>query len=155
MYADAMTADWVRLALNDPECLNSLFLNASRHISVSHQQVQQQERFTELAVRYKLLSVRAVSRAIAGSEGEASGFSDAVFAEILALAFDEVLLGESAMTKRHVQGALEMVEVNGGWGALGLNGFLEMLLLRYVERVGLLAQAASPLTTDGGGVSEG
>ncbi|KAK0708694.1 hypothetical protein B0H67DRAFT_590941 [Lasiosphaeris hirsuta] len=90
VYADAMTADWVRLALTNPECLNSLFLNAARHASVSHQQEQQQERFAELAVRYKLLSVRAVSRAIASSDGEARGFDDAVFAEILALAFDEV-----------------------------------------------------------------
>lgn len=54
------------------------------------------------------------------------------------------------MTKRHVQGAVGMVESNGGWSTLGLDGFLEMLLLRYAGRVGLLAQTALPPANQGG-----
>jgi len=53
------------------------------------------------------------------------------------------------MTKRHVQGAVSMVESNGGWSTLGLDGFLEMLLLRYAGRVGLLAHTALPLANQG------
>ncbi|KAK3312250.1 hypothetical protein B0H66DRAFT_595860 [Apodospora peruviana] len=41
-----------------------------------------------------------------------------------------------------------MVQLNGGWDPLGLKGFMEMLLLRYVERVGLMVHAASPLEPD-------
>ncbi|KAK5652993.1 hypothetical protein OQA88_9279 [Cercophora sp. LCS_1] len=125
-----MTREWVRLALNDPDGLNSLFLNAARHLSVSHPQQQQQERYAELAVRYKVLCVRAVSQAIGSSGTGVGSFSDTVFAETLALAFDELLLGDQVMIKRHVQGAVHMVESNGGWHTLGLNGFLEILLLR-------------------------
>jgi len=115
LYADAMTQDWVRLALYSRECLNSLFLNAARHVSVcyqyQYQQQQQQQqhvqerekerehRFGHLADGYKLLCVRAVSAAITTSSGTntpstLSGrhrpFSDTVLAETLALAFDEV-----------------------------------------------------------------
>lgn len=49
------------------------------------------------------------------------------------------MLGDLAMSKRHVQGAVQMVELNGGPQTLGLNGFLEMVLYKYVDEVGLLA----------------
>lgn len=64
----------------------------------------------------------------------------------------QLLLGDRVMIKQHVQGAVHMVESNGGWNTLGLNGFLEILLLRYAERVGLVLQAASPpLRSQGSG----
>ncbi len=48
------------------------------------------------------------------------------------------------MSKQHVQGAIKMVGLNGGWDTLGLDGFLEILLLRYAERTGLLDHAQLP-----------
>lgn len=102
LYADAMTQDWVRLALNSPECLNSLFLNAARHLSVSHQHAPQQRRFAHLADSYKLLCVRAVSDAIttSGAAGGRRAFSDTVLAETLALAYDEVSQDFLGMMRR-------------------------------------------------------
>ncbi|KAK4210987.1 hypothetical protein QBC37DRAFT_447174 [Rhypophila decipiens] len=141
VFADNMTSDWVRLALNDTQCLNALFLNAVRHLSVNHQQASQQQRFSDLAIRYKLLSFRAVSDAItkpAPPPDSAPWFHDVVFLEILSLAFDELLLGNPTMTRSHVQGAMKMVELNGGWNTLGLDGFMEIILLRYAERAGLV-----------------
>ncbi|KAM7213985.1 hypothetical protein V8F06_010619 [Rhypophila decipiens] len=140
-FADNMTSDWVRLALNDAQCLNALFLNAARHLSVNHQQAPQQQSFSDLAIRYKLMSVRAVSDAInkpAPPPDSAPWFHDVVFLEILSLAFDELLLGNPTMTRSHVQGAMKMVELNGGWNTLGLDGFMEIILLRYAERAGLV-----------------
>lgn len=42
------------------------------------------------------------------------------------------------MSWRHVQGAIKMVEINGGPQTLGLNGFLENLFHKFVSDVGLL-----------------
>ena len=46
------------------------------------------------------------------------------------------------MTKRHVEGAVKMVELKGGPQTLGMNGFLAMLLAKYSEEVGLLEESA-------------
>ncbi|KAK0755107.1 hypothetical protein B0T18DRAFT_425386 [Schizothecium vesticola] len=146
VYAEALTTAWVQMGLHDAQCLNSLFLTASRHLAVRHEDATLQGRreiFTGMAVRYKVMSVRAVSRAIAES-GSGGAFQDVVFMETLALAFDEVLLGEAAMMRRHVQGALDMVRQNGGWDTLGLGGFLEMVMFQYLGRAGLLFQADFP-----------
>jgi hypothetical protein len=80
------------MGLHDAQCLNSLFLTAARHLAVRHEDAALQgrrEMFTGMAVRYKVMSVRAVSRAIAES-GSGGGFQDVVFMETLGLAFDEV-----------------------------------------------------------------
>ncbi|KAM7196911.1 hypothetical protein V8F20_006878 [Naviculisporaceae sp. PSN 640] len=142
VFADNMTSDWVRLALNDEQCLNALFLNAARHLAVNQHQDGRQTRYANLAVGYKIRCVRTVSDAIAklGPSPNSRWFQDTIFIEILSLAFDEVLLGDPAMTKRHVQGAIKMVELNGGWNTLGLDGFMEIILLKYAERVGLISQ---------------
>lgn len=150
-----MTGDWVRLALNNAQCLDALFLNASRHLSVMHQyqpdqgqQQKKEDKFTNLAVRYKLLCIKTVSETIAKSStltssSASQSFEDTTFLEILSLAFDELLLNDPAMTRSHIQGAIKMVELNGGWNTLGLDGFMEIILLRYAERVGLLLHAAA------------
>jgi hypothetical protein len=42
-----------------------------------------------------------------------------------------------ATARRHVQGAASMVDVNGGPQNLGLDGFLEIVLRKYGDQVGL------------------
>lgn len=163
-----MAKEWVRLALGNAGFLNGIFLSSSRHLSKICQQLQQQQQFTNLAIRYKLVCVRALSDAIS-SGAKTMTFSDSVVAETMVLAFDEVSvqridsnnelgafpivnsefslqisLGDLAMSRRHVQGAVRMVELNGGSQTLGLNGFLEMVLHKYVDEVGLLGRVSSP-----------
>ena len=41
------------------------------------------------------------------------------------------------MARHHVKGAASMVDLNGGPKTLGLDGFLEIVLDKYVEQVGL------------------
>lgn len=91
-YVDALMTAWVQLGLHDVQCLNSLFLTSSRHLALRHQDAAlqgQREMFNGMAVRYKVMSVRAVSRAIAES-GSRGVFQDEVFMKTLALVFDEV-----------------------------------------------------------------
>ncbi len=45
--------------------------------------------------------------------------------------------GDVAMARHHVKGAASMVDLNGGPKTLGLDGFLEIVLEKYVEQVGL------------------
>ncbi len=91
-----MTAGWVRLAQTDTDFLHGVFLNASRHLSVmmqaQQQQPQEKQRYADMAVRYKLACVRAVSAAIVpeGRRRVPARYSDVVVAETMVLAFDEV-----------------------------------------------------------------
>lgn len=44
------------------------------------------------------------------------------------------------MSKRHMLGAIKMVELNGGSQTLGLNGVLEHLFHKFVSDIKLLDQ---------------
>jgi hypothetical protein len=55
-----------------------------------------------------------------------------------------------AMSRKHVQGAVQMVEHNGGPQTLGLNGFLEMVLHKYEGQVGLLGGLETEVRPCGG-----
>ena len=169
-----MTREWIRLALENAGFLSGILLSASRHLSVVHKQRDQQQLFANLAIRFKLASVRTVSEAIS-SNSHGKSFSDSVVAVTIVLAFDEVrvpqsviitnprpssrangefpvqfTLGDMAMSRRHVQGAVQMVECNGGRQTLGLNGFLEMLLHKYEGEVGLLGGFEAEVRPCGG-----
>ena len=65
---NAMTRAWVPLALTDAGFLDSLFLMACRHLSGNYRQQQQQQehRFSELSIQYKLDCVRSLREAISG-----------------------------------------------------------------------------------------
>lgn len=89
LKARGMTKDWVRLALENADFLNGILLNASRHLATIHQRRDQQQRFANLAVQFKLACVRAVSAAIS-SDAQMKSFSDSVVAVTIVLAFDEV-----------------------------------------------------------------
>jgi len=92
--ADAMTARWVRLAQTSADFLDGVLLNAARHLSVMHgmqAQPAERQRYADVAVRYKLACVRAVSAAIV-RERRPARYDDVVVAGTMVLAFDEVSL---------------------------------------------------------------
>ncbi|KAK4443052.1 hypothetical protein QBC34DRAFT_311750 [Podospora aff. communis PSN243] len=137
-----LTVGWVNVALSNLDFLNGLFLNASRSLSVRHVQEQQREQYAELAIRYKLLCVRFVIDSIRVNN-EVSRLGDIPVAETLVLAFDEKLMGNADMAKQHVEGAVRMVELQGGPRTLGMNGLLAMMLAKYTEDVGLSTATAT------------
>ncbi|ETI21035.1 hypothetical protein G647_07378 [Cladophialophora carrionii CBS 160.54] len=139
---DGMVQGWVRLSLSDSGFLSGIFLNASRHLSGLSQQ-EQGAQFSQLATWYKLPCVRAVNDAI-NLRSEGMLFSDSVIAQVMILALDEITTGDMAMARNHVRGAASMVVLNGGPQTLGLGGFLEMILEKYADQVGVrLDQGAS------------
>jgi hypothetical protein len=46
------------------------------------------------------------------------------------------------MSRHHVEGAIKMVQLNGGLQNLGLDGFLEMVVRKYRNEVGLSDEVA-------------
>ncbi|CRG83652.1 hypothetical protein PISL3812_01007 [Talaromyces islandicus] len=122
--------EWMPFAVSRVDSLDSLFLHACRHLLV-FQQLQQPDRweyYMQLATKYKLACLRAVNEAI--SAGPSVLRNDATVATVVLLGFDEMALGDMATSKSHAQGALQIVEHNGGFQTLGLNGFLESLLYK-------------------------
>jgi len=83
---ERMTKYWSRLAQHDVGFLDSLLLAACRHLSEKH---HNQEFFRQLAIQYKLASVRLLNEAISAA---ISPVSDSTISTVLMLAFDEVRL---------------------------------------------------------------
>ncbi|KAI9735740.1 MAG: hypothetical protein M1818_006348 [Claussenomyces sp. TS43310] len=127
-YVDLMTKEWVRLTLTNVGALSGIFLAACRHLFKN--QPEQQQYYLQLSIEYKLSCVRALREAIASEI--ASLISDSSVAIVILLAYDELQLGDLTTSRRHVQGMIQMVEHNGGPQALGLNGFLEHLVCKFV-----------------------
>ncbi|KAE9376189.1 hypothetical protein N431DRAFT_556396 [Stipitochalara longipes BDJ] len=135
-YLDHLADEWVGFAQTDMGLLSGLFLAASRHLSENHPQKQL---FTRLAIQYKIACVRAVSEAI--SAAMLSQFRDSTVANVMMLAFDEFSIGNLAISRQHVHGAIKMVEHNGGPKTLGLNGFLERALWKIIFDTSPLEEA--------------
>jgi hypothetical protein len=86
-YLDRMTNGWVPLGLTDAGLLNSIFLTACRHLSGQDwQQQQQQQRFTQLSLQYKLDCLQSLREAISAK----TSFDDATVAKAVMLVYDEV-----------------------------------------------------------------
>ncbi|UKZ48089.1 hypothetical protein TrVGV298_002325 [Trichoderma virens] len=135
-FVDSMIDEWIRLGLSDLGFLSGIFLTASRYLSVFHQphQPHHHQLFTEHATQYKLVCLKTLNEAISSSTLQGP-FSDPVIAETMILALDEISLGDFETSRRHMKGALRMVELNGGPQTLGLNGFLEMVLHKFINQV--------------------
>lgn len=46
-------------------------------------------------------------------------------------------MGDAEMARKHVEGAVKMVELNGGPQTLGLQGYLQLLLSKFEYEMGL------------------
>ncbi|PKK51777.1 hypothetical protein CI102_3149 [Trichoderma harzianum] len=144
-FVDSMIEEWVRLSLSDIGFLSGILLIASRYLSIFHQPYHphQNQMYTEQATRYKLVCLQTLNEAISFNTGQGT-FSDSVIAETMVLALDEISLGDLETSRRHMQGAIKMVELNGGPRTLGLNGFLEMVLNKFTSQVGLSNRFLAP-----------
>lgn len=87
LYIDLMTREWVRLTLTNFGSLNGVFLAACRHLLQTQPQYRQQY-YIQLAIQYKLSSVRALREAILFETS--SLISDSTVAIGILLAYDEV-----------------------------------------------------------------
>ncbi|KAF3057602.1 hypothetical protein CFAM422_012392 [Trichoderma lentiforme] len=137
-FVDSMIDEWIRLSLSDVGFLSGILLISSRYLSIFHQPYHphQNQIYTEQATRYKLVCFQTLNEAISFNTGQGA-FSDSVIAETMVLALDDISLGDLETSRRHMQGAIKMVELNGGPQTLGLNGFLAMVLNKFTSQVGL------------------
>ncbi len=77
------------MGLSDTGFLSGLFLNASRHLSRYALQDQTLQ-LSNLAAWYKLVCVRAINDAINAKQPGGVRFNDAIVAQVLILALDDV-----------------------------------------------------------------
>ena len=85
-YKYRMEVDLVPLSLADQGLLSGMFLAACRSLSSQHPQKQM---FDELALRYKLVCLRALSDSISANS---SFLSDMAIVRVIQLATDDVRL---------------------------------------------------------------
>ncbi|PVH93440.1 hypothetical protein DM02DRAFT_733126 [Periconia macrospinosa] len=115
-----MIKDWAHLALGNEGLLRGILLSACRRLEKS---VQDRKVYHELAVRYKLESVRFVIDAISKDVPDKSD----TIVRIITLAFDEMYGGDTLMFERHMDGAIRLVCMIGGPKMLPGDGFLESM----------------------------
>jgi hypothetical protein len=85
-HIEVVTKRWMQLGQSNSGFLDGIFLCASRYMAKHQSQQKQQQRFyTNLATRYKVKCVRALSDAISSN-----CYEDSVIGETLILACDEV-----------------------------------------------------------------
>ncbi|CAH0054536.1 unnamed protein product [Clonostachys solani] len=129
-YRELMRGDWMKLVLARGYSLDALLLIACRHLAANKSlDPDGHQRYMELAVKYKLSCVKGLNETI--SDEVVSIISDATVATVVMLACDEFWIKEPSTARRHLDGALQMVNHNGGPQTLGLNGFLEHVLYKF------------------------
>ncbi|KAI1616957.1 hypothetical protein EDD36DRAFT_430329 [Exophiala viscosa] len=128
-YVDRMTRAWVPLALTDEGLTCALLLAACRHL-FDHCQQSQQQHFLQLAAQYKLACVRSLREAISTD----LFFGDATITKAVMLAYDELATRNIVMWRHHLDGAVRMVNLNGGPQTLGLDGFLESVISNLIRK---------------------
>lgn len=158
-YGHRMTVDWVPSALADTGLLSGLLLNACRFLAESSDG-HQRERYATMAIQYKVSCLRSLNQALAA---ESSAPTDMSLAKVMALVSDDVIpnhlppalltdegspcfqigLGDLEASRKHVLGAIKIVDIRGGPRSLGMNGLLEFILLRLVYDKGLFKQRPS------------
>ncbi|GAD99542.1 NAD dependent epimerase/dehydratase, putative [Paecilomyces variotii No. 5] len=124
-YAQEMSIEWIRLAFSSAGFCSGILLTACRHLCMMYDHNQQRKQFLQHALQYKVACVQSLNASI--SSGQWPMIKDSVIAQVMILAKDEIILGDFAMARNHMQGATRIVEVNGGAQKFGLNGFIELL----------------------------
>ncbi|KAL5358174.1 hypothetical protein BJX96DRAFT_36913 [Aspergillus floccosus] len=123
-----MTTIWVPRATAEASLLDLLFLASCRHLAARYG-VQEEGYFGRLSLQYKLRCLRSLQDAIVS---DMPLLSDSTISQAIMLAYDELFVCDERMLKHHVQGAIRMVELNGGLQSLGLDGLLAHFLSNLV-----------------------
>ncbi|CEN60822.1 hypothetical protein ASPCAL03255 [Aspergillus calidoustus] len=124
-FTERMMHGWVPLAVAEQSLLYIIFLASCRTLANQYTDRPEQKLFNRLAFQYKLVILRSLRESITT---EAPRFSDTTVSKALMLAYDEML-------KQHVQGAVQMVNLNGGPQTLGLDGLMARLLSNLLNKV--------------------
>ncbi|KAL7903937.1 hypothetical protein GGI35DRAFT_250432 [Trichoderma velutinum] len=130
-FQQLINTEWVQLALADKSLLSVFLLATCRHLALFYTR----EGYVIRALQYKQECLQALKDKI--SEG-AAGVSDATFATVITLAFEELMEGNLATYRHHLQGVLQMVQLRQRPQSLGLDAFFNHLLGKLLESKALL-----------------
>ena len=112
--------------LTDPAPLQTFVLMAASHYSIS---LGPQSHSIDLG-ELRVMAMREITGAL-NDPGRAT--SDQLIAAVANMAWYEALFGDRKIFNIHMTGLLRMVSIRGGLPALGLDGFLERVLL-WIDR---------------------
>lgn len=119
-YHDYMRRNWVIFSSADIDLLKGFLLASCRHLSL----VQFEEEYADIAIRYKLAYIQGL-REIISTEDPSLG--RIAVSKALVLAFDDLMIGDLSMAAKHIGGALEIVQMAGGFQALGSSAFISYI----------------------------
>ncbi|XXG99422.1 hypothetical protein Hte_005761 [Hypoxylon texense] len=119
-YHDYMRKNWVIFSSTDIDLLKGFLLVSCRHLSM----VQLEEEYVEMAIRYKLAYIQSL-REIISTEDLSLG--RVAVSKAIVLAFDDLMLSNLSMAAKHIGGALEIVQMAGGFQALGSSSFVSYI----------------------------
>ncbi|KAL5335543.1 hypothetical protein BJX70DRAFT_401447 [Aspergillus crustosus] len=124
--------EWVGLAVADDTLMvAAVLLSTCRYIL---QAQPDNILFVRLALQYKQICLRALRQEV---NCRSAPVNNMTIAKALALALDEVALGEHAVAQKHLRGVVAMVDSRGGARQLGLTGLLERMYQRLIDALGL------------------
>lgn len=87
-YHKLMSEEWTRLIVRRGDSLDSVFLNACRHLS--RVQPNQRQHYKQLALQYKASSLQKLNKDFSMEVDRASTISEETIATVMMLACDEV-----------------------------------------------------------------
>ncbi|KAH6654922.1 hypothetical protein BKA67DRAFT_566638, partial [Truncatella angustata] len=134
-HTQHLNRQFVQLAATHASSLDGLFLVTCRHLSqcLPHEELY----FIQLALQYKVSCARSLIEAISAL-GMRSSISDSIVTLAIFLAQDEILIGDITSTKRHLEGAIQMVKHNRALKKTKFSVFLYNLVQKDIANSSLI-----------------
>ncbi|RYP88848.1 hypothetical protein DL769_000214 [Monosporascus sp. CRB-8-3] len=129
-YQHAFLRDWLPVAIGDPGMLMGIFLCACRNLHVR----TGLKEYCWGTLQYKGACLRYLAGSIATApkmkqDRVESIMWDVTICTMLQLASDEIVAGDSAAWKSHIDAVAHMVELNGGLeNVRGMNGLMRRMI---------------------------
>jgi hypothetical protein len=127
---DSATREFIRthlfgLVFTDAASLHALLLLAAAHYSNTRGQVFH----TIDVLQLRGMAIQEINRALVDYQPSGRATSDRMIVAISKMATYELLFGQREIFHTHMTGLQRIVAMRGGLQALGLDGFLERMLL--------------------------
>ncbi|KAI1365928.1 hypothetical protein F5Y08DRAFT_327673 [Xylaria arbuscula] len=121
--------EWVALAITDDALMvAAILLGTCRYILRA--QPDNNTVFLQLALQYKQTCLRTLRHEMSHVSAPINIMT---VAKAIALALDEVTIGEHNIARKHLKGVLAMVAFSGGAERIGLTGLLERMYRKFME----------------------
>ena len=117
-----MRTHYLPFVLSDPASVHAFMLISASHYG----RVRGSKVHAIDLLQLRGMAISEINRAL---RDETRGTSDQLIAAVAKMASYEALFGDRTICNTHMQGLTRMVSLRGGLPALGLDGFLERMIL--------------------------